>query len=110
MTWSARALVYSGRPDPSWRLDEAVTARLLAIWHELLPATVAPKPGGPLGYRGVLTIEPGGTTWLAADGVVTKRAPGTTEDRADPDRRFERALLASAPPGLLPAGIGPPIR
>jgi hypothetical protein len=44
--------------------------------------------------------------WFAFDGVATHRqGNGPSEDRIDGGRRFEQALLDTAPPGMLPAGM-----
>jgi hypothetical protein len=39
---------------------------------------------------------------------VTHRTEQREETRADPGRSFERTALATAPPGLVPAGALPP--
>ncbi len=46
--------IFSGRPDPSWKLDAAQTAELRVKLLALPPAherTLPPEPG--LGYRGL---------------------------------------------------------
>jgi hypothetical protein len=106
MTWTARALVYSGRPDPTWRVDRATARRLLAIWDGLRPLAAAPPPPHGLGYRGVVLTDSSGTTWQAGGRAVRRTGGGRApEARADTARRFEQALLRSAPAGLLPAGL-----
>lgn len=104
--WTAQALVFSGRPDPLWTVDGHAVAELLAAWPSLTerPAPAAPPP---LGYRGVVLRAPDGRTWSAFGGAVTARSgedAGTVhgEVRDDPGRAFERRLLATAPPGVLP--------
>ena len=59
-----------------------------------------------LGYRGCKVEAPGRETWIAANGSVTRTVASGSETRLDPRREFERLVLASAPPGLLPAGMG----
>lgn len=46
-----------------------------------------------------------GAEWRAYRGVVTHTAAGRIEWRHDEDRRFEKALLATAPGGAVPPGI-----
>lgn len=46
-----------------------------------------------------------GDEWRAYRGVVTHTADGTVEWRHDEGRRFEKALLATAPKGAVPSGI-----
>jgi hypothetical protein len=98
VTWTAGASVFSGRPDPTWEVDEALGERLAELWADLEPTAHAPPAAPPLGYRGVFLRDPSGREWHAAEGVVTLE----NERRLDPDRRFEGELLASAPPGVVP--------
>jgi hypothetical protein len=79
-----------------------VAENLLAIWNELKPEDVKPPPAPPLGYRGSFLRDPEGREWLAYGGVVTFRSAGRMESRRDPDKRFEKVLLGSAPEGTLP--------
>ncbi len=102
--WVAEAMVFSGRPDPSWTVSADIAFELVHGWEQLTPrvAPVAEPP--PLGYRGCRLLAPDGRQWRAFDGVVTmEHGPqGSREMRDDPTRSFERTLLATAPPGLLP--------
>jgi hypothetical protein len=103
---TATASVYSGRPDPEWAITEQQCRAVRAAWKELPAATTPPPPPPPLGYRGVAVRYPSGEHWFAYGGVVTlkvgKRAP---EYRHDRDRRFEQALLDTAPAGVLPSQL-----
>ena len=101
----ASALVFSGRPDPTWAVSQALVTRLQNAWNGLQPAT-APKAKGPqLGYRGMLLICGAESEFLACGGRVRRTSHGKIEWRLDADRRFERLLLDSAPVGTLPPGI-----
>ena len=95
--WIAGAYVFSGRPDPTWPVPPNIGEALLAIW-DLLPTVDAPPEPPALGYRGAFVRDPHGQMWTAYHGVVT--LAGKT--RRDDEHRFERAVLASAPPGMLP--------
>lgn len=105
--WQGTALVHSGRPDPVWDLSAHDAAALDRRWSTLAPhAGAVPTPPG-LGYRGCVLRGPG-REWRAYGGVVTlQTSAGTAEARADPVRAFERALLATAPPGTVPAMVLP---
>ena len=97
--WVAGASVFSGRPDPTWPLAAALGTRLAGLWDRL-PAWFGgerPVPPG-LGYRGCHLTAPDGRVWHAFHELVTLGPDG----RRDAQREFERALLASAPPGSLP--------
>lgn len=102
--WTAEALLFSGRPNPRWQVDPAAAAGVLAVWERLAsrsgPAAVPP----PLGSRGCALRSPDGSVWRSVAGTVTLHASGRpAEARDDRTREFERALLATAPPGIVPA-------
>ena len=101
--WTAGAFLFSGRPDPVWSVDPTEADKLEAIWNSL-PALAAPMIAHqpPLGYRGCFLRQPDGTEWSAFAGVVTRQARTGAESRGDPDRKFERAVLTTAPSNMLP--------
>jgi hypothetical protein len=103
--WTAGAFVFSGRPDPTWRISNDVVAGLVAIWNSLVPSddTVASTPA--LGYRGCFVVDPAGRRWTAYHELVTLSIDSGSEERRDDERRFERTVLASAPAGTLPASF-----
>lgn len=105
--WQASALVFSGRANPGWRIPPDAAARLVRLWDGLPPERPAPVPP-VLGYAGVRLLSPGGQEWTAAQGRVVLREAGRETHRADPERTFERALLASAPAGAVPPALMPP--
>ena len=49
--------VFSGRPNPTWQLDDAQTMELLALLADL--PTAMQRQAEPLGYRGFLVYRPG---------------------------------------------------
>jgi len=100
--WNATAFVFSGRPDPTWRLGSSTADELERIWARLAPANRAAEPAARLGYSGCAVHTDRGRTWTAYEGLVTHQEAEREERRADPERAFERAVLASAPPGVLP--------
>jgi hypothetical protein len=102
----AKVSVYSGRPDPQWRLRVKLVDQLRRVWLHLGPRASDP-PGAPaLGYRGITLRCSSGEEWVAFGGAVTHRdADGRVEHRNDPQRRFERRLLAGAPKDVVPSGI-----
>ena len=104
-SWTAGALIFSGRPDPGWTIDQRTAKRLEMLWASL-PRWSGPVPSAPpLGYRGCFVKDPEMREWLAYGGVVTLRTQGSSESRRDKDRRFEELLLASAPKGIIPASF-----
>lgn len=93
------ALLYSGRPDPSWTLRGSASA-LVRRFTQLEPFGGAKPDQSQLAYRGAWLRAPDGRRWVAYAGVAW--CEGTDEIRADEGREFERALLATAAPGLFP--------
>ncbi|GAA0433052.1 hypothetical protein [Streptomyces luteireticuli] len=88
--------LFSGRPNPRWRLAPGAAEEFRALTAGLPPAGPAartPSPG--LGYRGFTVRD--------ADRVVHVFAGRVTEgdaSRTDPGRSLERWLLAQLPSSL----------
>ena len=100
------ALVYSGRPDPEWQVDDALGEELEQVWRSLQPALAGTGDAPPpLGYRGCRLVAPDGRRWTAYRGRVELGSDESSEVRADPETRFESRVLASAAPGLLPPWV-----
>jgi len=103
--YTARAFIFSGRPDPTWFVEEQQSRRLEAIWNKLKPS-ISPAPTVPkLGYRGVSMVCASNEEFIAFDGNVKRKVGNTIEWRRDKERLFERLLLSTAPKSLLPAGV-----
>lgn len=103
---TATARIYSGRPDPEWSLDAEQLATLRRLWRRLPPATSGPPPAPPLGYRGAAVRCASGDRWSAYRGVATfQRGAARPQHREDPGRRFEHAVLATAPADSLPPEV-----
>jgi hypothetical protein len=99
--WTATALVFSGRANPKWKVPPGPLARLLALWSEMMPGGRRVSPAA-LGYRGLALSAPDNRRWTAYGGSVTLVDDSGSETRLDPDQQWERVLLGTAPPGLLP--------
>jgi hypothetical protein len=95
--------IFSGRPDPSWTLDEHHVTELLRRLKTLPPATehtLPPEPG--LGYRGLhVSLSDGahGETVVVRQGRVAF-GRRILQDRG---RTLEHWLLDTPPPDLEPA-------
>lgn len=110
-TLAAEADLYSGRPNPVWRLNPAATRELGSMLRALQPGgTPAEAPG--LGYRGLLVREaeavlPGCAELRVYRGTVAAHCGTTTRSLADPGRAVERFLvgtgLEAADPGAYAA-------
>lgn len=90
--------LYSGRPNPRFRLDAAAATELLRRLSTLHPSSVPPAPPAGLGYRGlrvdVGTDHPPITRILVSGGSVLVREETGRERRLhDPGRALERWLI-----------------
>jgi len=98
---TATALLYSGRPDPTWRLSERQLRQLVQIWDALRPSSVPPLRAPPLGYRGCVVRSKTRRHWTAYGGVVAYASANLpVELRVDDARQFESTVLATAPASL----------
>lgn len=91
--------IFSGRPNPSWRLRPAERARLFALLRAAKETSAASTAPPGLGYRGlVVRIETGGHTELVriGDGTITANGAHYRDD----GRAVEAFLLGSMPAEL----------
>jgi hypothetical protein len=97
----ARAIIFSGRPDPSWPVTNTLLKQLENIWNSL---EVTEKiPSSPtLGYRGCLLKDNINREWFVYKDFIRLSINGVSETRLDRHTKFEKLLLSSAPVGLLP--------
>ena len=103
---TARAFVFSGRPDPTWLVKEQQSQQLEVLWDQLKLSAAPMHPRPSLGYRGVSMIcGTSNNEYSAFDGHVNRKVGNTVEWKKDKERLFERIVLSTAPQGLLPAGI-----
>ena len=109
--WTAGAFLFSGRPDPVWTVAHDTAEQLVERWQRLPPAGEIPPPKPVLGSRGCWLRRPDGWRLVARDGFVVGEQEngkaGRSAAREDSGRAFERALLATAPPGVLPRELRP---
>lgn len=106
-TLRATAHVFSGRPDPAWQIDPSRAAAIVRLLEAAGATDAAAPPPPALGYRGVsLSSDAGGASWTIYAGVIVEQRPRSAAvHRLDPGRRAERAVLATAQPGMLPAAL-----
>jgi hypothetical protein len=95
--WAAGALLYSGRPDPSWPIADG--ANLWRRLAELAPCAGAIPDEGRLGYRGVWLRSTDGRRWRVFQHAAW--LVGEAGLRRDVGRALEREILATAPAGLV---------
>ena len=104
-TYTAGASVYSGRPDPTWSLSEEAGSKLQQLFDALEKHDGPTASAPPLGYRGVFLRDNAGHEWFAYREIVTLTGPNRPEARKDAGRQLERAIVSSAPEGLIPAAF-----
>jgi hypothetical protein len=105
MRCNAHVSIFSGRSDPSWKIDDQLLRRVNDIWNQLEPTNHRTPTAPKLGYRGVTLVCESGSKFFAFGGYVTKLSNNITETRQDNARLFELQLLASAPENAIPDGI-----
>jgi hypothetical protein len=105
MACNAVCHIYSGRPDPGWKLTKKQAKEVDRIWQSLKETSVRDEFPSFLGYRGILLVWEDGREIF----VFNKRAKGKIKNRilwkSDEVGRLERYLLSSAPEGVLPAEL-----
>src|SRR5262245_10485173 len=106
-TWTGVVALFSGRPDPRWAVPGPAAGGVEAIWGALNSAADRTPAPPPLGCGGWALRAPAARVWSAFGGRVVLEHGRDSETPADPERRFERALLETAPGGLIPTGWVP---
>ncbi|MGW0518519.1 hypothetical protein [Crossiella sp. NPDC003009] len=97
--------LYSGRPNPRFRLDPATGTELLRRLAGLDPAPAPDTRPDPLGYRG-LRVEPGSAgapiaeVVIAGGAVLVRERGGRELWLVDRGRELERWLAGQAGSGL----------
>lgn len=90
-------LIFSGRPNPEWIIDdESVQNSLLALIQRLPARQPAPEMPSILGYQGC-RFQIDGVQWSVRQGIVRQGQPGNLHFFSDPDHQLEKALLRTAP-------------
>ena len=84
--------MFSGRPNPTWDLDDAAERELLALESNLRPAGRPGVEPPPLGYRG-FAYGDASISRHVFDGILSMAG----QSYEDPDHRIERLLMASIP-------------
>lgn len=103
--WIAGALIFSGRPDPTWTVKKRVVERLEKLWASLELSSEEIPAAPVLGYRGCFLKDDRNREWFAYGGIVTLHVGSHSESREDKERVFEKTLLASAPKGTVPSTL-----
>ncbi|MDH3892816.1 MAG: hypothetical protein OEV49_17270 [candidate division Zixibacteria bacterium] len=101
------AFCFSGRRDPTWSIEATTAQTLIELWNSLDPVSGGNPIPSRLGYRGCV-LRSDDIEWTAYNGLTARMPKGSPEEREckkDPDRTFEKALMATAPADLLPPSL-----
>ena len=92
---------FSGVPNPTWTLDTATAAELVATWETHTITTEVEYPG-TLGYRGLIVDFADGSRLWVSSGVAIDTAQDQTIARADREHIIELWLLATGETSIEP--------
>jgi len=87
--------IYSGRPNPRWKLDASASQELKSLLSRLGVSNSKPVEPPGLGYRGFLLADNGNTYRVYRGSLITPDAV-----LADPSYTVERFLLTGFPDEL----------
>lgn len=98
MSITVTVLIFSGRPDPSWKLVAEQEKEILQTWEKLPFQEVTQPPHPKLGYQGcridlnsneyIMFVE--GSVYQFKDSILVSQ-------RIDNNRQTERLVLNTAP-------------
>jgi hypothetical protein len=104
--WICGALVFSGRQDPTWLLNNDEAQRILNIWNSLPESHKHISIPNILGYKGCFLASSSIDKWISFRGIVSFYREGRIiESRKDTERKFEKELLKTAPEEAIPKAM-----
>jgi hypothetical protein len=104
--WIGGAILFSGRSDPEWILEEEQIEQLIQIWNELPSAPGNIIIPNILGYKGCYISTRDKKKWITFRGKVTYYENNEAiESRIDTGRVFEKKIIATAPKDVIPKAM-----
>jgi hypothetical protein len=94
--WTAKAFVFSGRPDPEWVLTEKQAHDWMNLWHAAPSSGKKVQLPSRLGYTGCRLQLNEHSYWMLSDGCVTFYNNSQVISKKDADNKMEFFLLNSA--------------
>jgi hypothetical protein len=104
--WIGGAILFSGRSDPQWILEETQAEQLMQIWSALPSAQGNIVIPNILGYKGCYLSTNGKKKWITFRGKVTYYENNEAmESRIDNGRIFEKKIIDTAPKDVIPKAM-----
>jgi hypothetical protein len=101
--------LYSGRPNPHFRLEQAAAATLMRLLADLPPLSGHATPRQTLGYRGLrivsVTESPVAEIVVSGGVVFVRDQDGAERQLKDPGRRLERWIVDTGAAKLDPGAV-----
>lgn len=104
--WLCKAKLDFEEKQPVWKIEKTRATKLLEIWNSL-KTTLDSKhsKSAYLGYGGTYIKSSDNSEWHIYNHTVTLRNNSTLEIRIDKNRYFEKAILKTAPKGIIPDAL-----
>lgn len=97
--WRCRLLIYSGRPNPQWPVNDQLAEEWLKLCHDA-PATNDTVPdAAALGYRGVIFYR-GNDYYYIFNNHIRYMEQEQSILKQDDGRALEKKILSTAPEGI----------
>ena len=104
--WIGGAILFSGRSDPEWILEEKHVEHLMQIWNGLPSAPGNIIIPNILGYKGCFISTNDKKKWITFRGKVTfYENDKAIESRIDTGRVFEKKIIDTAPKDVIPKAM-----
>ena len=94
---TAQAFLFSGRPNPVWRLSTAQMQEWKKQWNEAAFSDKEAQRPSILGYTGCLLQNDEHSYWIIFNGCVSFYEGKNISSRKDEGRRMERWLIDTGP-------------
>lgn len=94
--WRCRLLIYSGRPNPQWPVNDPVADGWLKLCHEAPMAYDTVPDAAALGYRGVIFYR-GNDFYYIFNNHIRYMENEQSILKQDDDRKLEKEILSTAP-------------
>ena len=105
MICNAVCHIYSGRPNPEWKLTKEQVEEVDRIWENLEETFNQEKFPSFLGYRGISLVCENEREYFVFNKRVKCKTKKQVSWKSDIAGSLEKFLLSTAPKGILPAEL-----